>query len=239
MRPAELETYRLHAGLSSYQRRESKLLKFLADNIDHKTVVAFSAGKDSSVAAHAAHSVAPHIPILMVDPGCPTHWTANERDQWLDYAHDIGWDLKLFAWDKWGDVAGAKSVTQHQRMAHSGMFRDLHRWMSRFSYDCTITGMRAQESRGRLMHRRVHGQVFQSRDGKRWLMPLADWRTTDIWAYIVKHGLPWLGIYDLMGAGARNGILGRSGDRFGRGQNIHRHYPEYLSLARELMPDLF
>lgn len=154
-------------------------------------------------------------------------------------AMEAGWRLRLFAWDKWSAVDGARDTADHQRRAHANMFSDMHAWMAANDYDQTITGMRADESRGRLMHVLARGKSHTDRAGARWLMPLAGWSVTDVWAYLVSHGLPWLGIYDRMGPDARNGIIGRSGDRFGRAQAIHRHYPEYLSVARELVPDIF
>ncbi len=239
MRPIDRRKHELHGRLGGYRRREARLLAFLAEHMDARTVVAFSAGKDSSVVAHAAQRIRPDVPILMVDPGCPTHWTDTERSQWLAYADANGWHLRLFPWDKWSAVSGAADERQHQRLAHAGMFSDMHAWMAEHEFDQTITGMRAQESRGRLMHRRNHGLVFTDARAHRWLMPIGDWSTGDVWAYLVAHGLPWLDIYDRMGGDARNGILGRSGEAFGRAQGIHRHYPEHLALARELMPDMF
>lgn len=239
MRAPDRERFRLHARLGGYLVREAALLEFLSLHIDERTVVAWSAGKDSSVVAHAAARIRPHIPILMVDPGCPTHWTEAERAGWVDYAAAAKWRLRLFAWDKWSAVGGARDTADHQRRAHTSMFSGMHAWMAENGYDQTITGMRAAESRGRLMHRRTHGKAFTDRHHKRWLMPLADWSTADVWAYLIAHDVPWLGIYDRMGPDARNGIIGRSGDRFGRAQQIHRHYPEYLATARQLLPDLF
>lgn len=54
-----------------------------------------------------------------------------------------------------------------------------------------FSGMRAEESRGRLMNRKVRGDTYQIKKDGAWMChPLADWDGLDVWAMIASCGLP-------------------------------------------------
>lgn len=220
--PAE---YLLRAKRADYQLAERRLLAFLRKHLDHTCYVSFSAGKDSSVIAHACHSILPGIPILMSDSGVPYRWTAEERDQWLDYASRQGWNLRLFAWDKYAKDRPANDIRAYRRSVHSDQFTALTQWAHERGYTRRVMGLRRAESAARRHVRAITPHT---------LCPIADWPTTHVWSYIIRHGLPWLTIYDHLGPNARNGLIGRNGEERGRLVWLRRYYPESYRIAREI-----
>ena len=179
----------------------------------------------------------PGVPICMVDPGVPTHWTQADKQTWLDYARDQGWNLQLFAWDKWGDqgIAAAKTATQHARAAHKGMFAQVHEWAQAQGRDHVVMGIRADESKGRRASLSTHGEWHRAVTGITRIAPIGRWCVDDVWAYIVTHGLPWLEIYDVLGPSARNGLIGRNGVEHGRMAYLRQHFPDAYRHARDAL----
>jgi len=225
-----------HAQSAGYQRRLGTTIALLRAELDDRSYVSFSAGKDSSVIAHLCHAIRSDIPVLMVDPGCPTHWLEGERLAWTAYAEAFGWQLVLFPWDKWREVSAARTIAEHRRLAHAGMFADLHAWAAAHGLDQRVMGMRSEESPQRAILGATRGPSYVLADGTRALNPIIDWRVADVWAYILTHRLPWLTIYDHLGPAARNGLIGRSGATHGRLAWLKLHYPDAYLLARTLMP---
>lgn len=226
MTPLQLAGFRAHAATAAFQRRLAVLHDTCRALDPATTYVSFSAGKDSAVVAHACHTAHPGIPILMVDPGCPTHWLALERATWLAYAEAHGWALTLFPWDKWGlDLAG-EDVPAYQARIHKAMFADLHAHAEVRGLTCRVMGLRAAESRARRYSIGRRGSHYDYAGGGSAVLPIATWQTEDVWAYLVTHGLPWLSVYDALGPAARNGFVGRSGEEFGRVEYLKRHFPD-------------
>jgi 3'-phosphoadenosine 5'-phosphosulfate sulfotransferase (PAPS reductase)/FAD synthetase len=226
MTPLKIAAFRAHATQTQYQRRLAALQAMTASLDPDRTYVSFSAGKDSAVIAHACHAAHPGIAILMIDPGCPTHWTEAERTAWLDYAAAQGWNLILFPWDKWGIDLQTESVTDYQARIHEAMFEPIQRHAQGAGLTCKVMGLRAAESRNRRMSIGVRGDHYEYKDGTCAVLPISSWLTADVWAYIVTNGLPWLSIYDYLGPEARNGLVGRSGEKFGRLEYLKQHYPD-------------
>lgn len=226
MTPLKIAAFRAHATQAAY-RRKLEALRASALALDPAcTYVSFSAGKDSAVIAHACHAAHPGIAILMIDPGCPTHWTEEERTAWLDYATAQGWNLTLFPWDKWGIDLQTDSTTDYQARIHQSMFQPIQQHAQSAGLTCKVMGLRAAESRNRRMLIGTRGGRYEYKDGTSAVLPVSTWQTADIWAYIVTNGLPWLSIYDFLGPEARNGLVGRSGEEFGRLEYLRHYYPE-------------
>jgi 3'-phosphoadenosine 5'-phosphosulfate sulfotransferase (PAPS reductase)/FAD synthetase len=228
MTPVQIAGFRAHAMTAAFARKRNALTETLR-RVDPATAyVSFSAGKDSSVVAHAACAVHPGIAVLMVDPGCPTHWSEAERTQWIDYAAASGWALKLFAWDKWAAPAtgAADNVATYQARVHRSMFADLHAYAAQRGLSTRIMGMRADESANRRMSFRVRGSAYRYADGSAALLPIALWSAADVWAYVLTTGMPILDVYMRLGPGARNGLVGRSGEEFGRSETLKFFFPD-------------
>lgn len=226
MTPIQVVQFHAHALSRAFRGRLEALRAIVAKLDPASSYISFSAGKDSAVVAHACHEAHPKIPILMVDPGCPTHWTEDERNMWLTYARERGWNLTLFPWDKWGLDLNVDSEIDYQARIHRAMFEDLHHYAHTHGLTCRVMGLRAAESRARRMLIGCRGDHYDYKDGGSALLPIATWQVEDIWAYHIINNLPWLSIYDKLGPHARNGLIGRSGEEFGRVEFLRRHYPD-------------
>jgi phosphoadenosine phosphosulfate reductase len=222
--------YRLHACTPEYKQKHARLLCELRRQLDGTCYVSFSAGKDSAVCAHACNILRPGIPVLLVDPGCPTHWLENEREQWVAYAKEHAWNYHVFSWLKWRpDTSNISGATEYRAKVHASQFVDLEAWATEHGFKRRVMGLRGQESRVRRMSLATdHGA-----SAKR-LCPLNLWTTDDVWAYIITHGMPWLSIYDHLGPDARNGLIGLNGSQNGRLAFLKRHYPDTYRQARQL-----
>lgn len=231
----QMLAFRLHAKTRAYHRRLDRLRCSLDGLEPARCYVSFSAGKDSSVLAHAAHVQHPGIPIRCVDTGVPYHWTEAERSMWSAYAQAQGWDYQIIPWDKWGDdgIRQAQSTGDHARAAHGSMFTDLHTWAEGAGRDHFLVGIRADESKGRRATLSTHGEYYRLANGTVRVAPLGLWSWMDVWAYIVTHDLPWLSIYDYLGPRARNGLIGRNGVEDGRMVWLRKFYPEAYRIARD------
>lgn len=226
MTPIQLAAFHAHALLPTFRQRVTEA-RAVVDQIDPTcTFVGFSAGKDSAVIAHLCHEAHPGIAMLMVDPGIPTHWIQSDRDAWLSYAETHGWNLRLFPWDKWGVDRRADSVETYQAHIHNEMFADLQNYAKQHALTDRVMGLRKEESRARAILVNTRGTIYDYAAGGRAYLPIARWRTIDVWAYIVTHELPWLDIYDRLGPQARNGLVGRSGEAYGRIEYLREAYPD-------------
>jgi 3'-phosphoadenosine 5'-phosphosulfate sulfotransferase (PAPS reductase)/FAD synthetase len=202
------------------------LLAFLEREMGDNCYVSFSAGKDSSVVAHACQRIRPGIQMLMADSGVPIRWTAEERDTWMSYVAEQEWNLKVFPYDKYGKAR--PSSVDRKAYAHSihlDQFADLTEWANQHGLTRRLMGLRRAESKNR---------QHVAKATKNTICPIADWSQDDVWCYIVSHGLPWLTIYDYIGPHARNGLIGKSGEAHGRLVYLKKFYPAAYQEARRL-----
>lgn len=221
--------YRVRSMHADYIAREQRMLRWLDDRLGAHCYVSWSAGKDSTVVAHAAVSLRPDIAVLMVDPGVPIHWTREDRLRMLECARD--WKYQLFSWRKFDNAKAlaAPSEPEYRKAVHADQFDALTAHADRLGLTRRMTGMRAAESRTR------HVFLSASRgETKHTLQPLWDWSTEDVWTYTIRHGLPWLSIYDHLGPDARNGLIGKNGREYGRLVYLKHYYPEAFRLACDL-----
>ena len=232
MTPLQIASFKAHARSPAYNRKLDQMID-LVTSIDPTTsYVSFSAGKDSAVIAHSCHKIHPDIPILMIDPGCPTHWTEPERERWVDYADKNGWNLRLFAWDKWGMSLDTDDIAEYQDRIHKDMFSQINDHAAANNLTTRIMGLRASESRNRRMLIGRRGNQYDYKSGGSAVLPVANWQTMDIWAYIAPNVLPWLDIYDVLGPSARNGLVGRSGEEYGRIEYLKHYFPDVWAWAK-------
>ena len=226
MTPIQTAGFRAHATQVGYQRKLALLRECVAALDPSTTYVSFSAGKDSAVIAHACHAAHRGIQILMIDPGCPTHWLESERARWLEYAGANDWNLTFYPWDKWEARRETDTEQQYRDRIHLSMFAAIEARARADGLSCKVMGLRAAESRQRSMLVATRGDAYEYQDGTRAALPIARWSVDDVWAYIVTHDLPWLDIYDAIGPHARNGLVGRNGERFGRAEYLRHHFPD-------------
>jgi 3'-phosphoadenosine 5'-phosphosulfate sulfotransferase (PAPS reductase)/FAD synthetase len=234
MTPIQLAAFRAHAHRPTYRQKLEELQTLAASLDPRSSYVSWSAGKDSSVVAHACHAAHPGITILMTDPGIPVHWMEPERERWMAYARAAAWNLTIYLWDKYADQRDDETFDQYSHRVHSTMFGKVHDHAARHGLTTRIMGIRAEESRARTMLVARNGHAYTYKDGTHAILPIAKWRLDDVWAYTATNDLPWLDIYTAIGPHARSGLIGRSGERFGREEYLRQHFPEAWRKAKAM-----
>ena len=105
--------------------------------------------------------------------------------------------------------------------------------LEKYKFDGVAYGLRAEESYGRRVNRRVRGPLFQyqTRYPGVWAcQPICDWSYYDVWAFIVSQDLSYCGVYDkLWDEPIENQRIsywaGESERANGRYARLRRYYP--------------
>jgi 3'-phosphoadenosine 5'-phosphosulfate sulfotransferase (PAPS reductase)/FAD synthetase len=66
-------------------------------------------------------------------------------------------------------------------------------------HDLLFMGLRAEESKGRRVSRRVRGLWYPVKSGRIHCCPLGDWRGIDVYAYLLSRGIELLPLYQCIG----------------------------------------
>jgi len=157
----------------------------------NKPYVAFSGGKDSTVMLHLVLQYKPDVMVFLWDYGkylLPRKIfkeILNIADTLK--AHNLRIETTnayLLLKDKAHNIKGSV-LLEHIIPSLKNIE----------GYDCVFVGLREEESLKR--RRRMHAQKNITCIPEVW--PLATWRWLDIWAYIFKHNLPYISIYNLYG----------------------------------------
>lgn len=209
--------------------------------------VAWSGGKDSTVAADLANRVRPGIPVVHYDCGLDFPETTEFLDRTAAEWH---WDLhRVSVGDGLGAMVGNGSW---DHAAPHG--ENLWWWVTiegpatearrRFG-DRMIWGLRAEESARRLKTLAPTRGVRHRADGSWTLAPCWDWRSRDIWAYHADRSLPVNPLYarlEALGvpeAGRRvSGAVGSDGAQFGRLHWLRRGWPDLWQRYCAVLPRL-
>lgn len=203
----ERETYRLHAGLRSHQRkidRSHDIVRGALCDVAGAWGIGVSGGKDSVVLAHLAvqagwrgplfHYWSDEIPeensALVValggQLGCPV---ICER---------ITGDFDLFAALGRLLIVAESAEDRAIIRAHDRRYRaEIESHVQRHGLAGLFWGLRREESRARAITISRNGTLYRARNRQEWTChPLAYWSSRDVWAYLVRHDLPWLSVYD-------------------------------------------
>lgn len=173
---------------NEYQYRVRKTHEFIQQALERapSPYVACSFGKDSSVMLHLTLVHSPDIPVRFA-----THPETNLLD---DYERVVGWwveNHKINLEEVFCD-GGFVKVKHHQRDR-----------LSEGEYLSFFVGIRAEESKGRRISLKVHGQYHLLKNGKTKISPMAWWKEKEIAAYMLVNDLPMLDKYSFEGVSAR------------------------------------
>lgn len=164
---------------------------------------AISGGKDSMVMAHLLASMGLPLPAMCaLRPA--VDFPAKDRYV-LASMREMGHDVALLYPDRDDDPLAELAEAGVDldgcpyeigwEMAERGLWGSISEWLAVHDYAGCFLGLRAGESRGRMMNRRLRGTSYLRRDGMSICTPLADWTAQDVHAYLLAHDIPPLPLY--------------------------------------------
>lgn len=190
MDEAERLAFLGRAKLAGFKRKVDKSKELIKKAIDvAPAYVSCSWGKDSIVMLNLVQDIKPDILVLhYASPESAAGITANFPDVIARYREQFPHTnyRELVALPEWANTPD----TIPDRLA----------LILPPEYKLAFVGLRKQESRPRRIALRKYGTLHQYQSGNQrgtWrCCPLADWRTEDIWTYIISRNLPYLDTYD-------------------------------------------
>jgi len=150
---------------SKIQQAKKAVMRSLA-----KKVASTLSGKDSIVSLHILASLWAHR-----ESASPLYVIINRYIGRLKLPEKIIEDLVAIAKDITSDAV--ITVTEFKWNGHSSLFNEIAK---HYDFQVIVTGLRRQEN----------GVVsFQVRNNVQLVAPLWQWKTSDVWAYLVVHDL--------------------------------------------------
>lgn len=199
MKAIERAAFLAHARTKAFRRREDAALEFLRDVLSrYRAYVTFSGGKDSSVAWHLALRVKPNVPAAFFDSGGEHPLTPKFVRRFAD---QVGGRLEVFEPRLtyldllWLGYHGGTWISSETLMRFI-IDEPAEAAAEMFDADAYIIGLRMDESHARKMTGLSHGPEHTMPGGMTRIAPLLKWSARDVWAYIVKYGLPYHPAYD-------------------------------------------
>ncbi len=164
-----------------------------------------SGGKDSLALLHLVHGVDADTAAFFIDCGAETPYTyaVIRRLRQLEYpietvptAAPLITQLKRVGWQGY-DGPERAYTDRHWTRADLRALLIEHpaQRIRQAGYPIALLGLRAGESRGRLMSYRRRGWWYTRADGAQIACPLADWTAADVFAYCLSHDLPLSAVY--------------------------------------------
>jgi phosphoadenosine phosphosulfate reductase len=256
MDEAERKRYLLHAALPAFDRRiEQARRKAEAGLVVMRhPYIALSFGKDSTVMAHILLSCWPQLPVLYVNCGQWDEWpdTPRVKAAFLRRCPCAFTELTgpsiVEAYISAGglyvqDEEATPTARRAQREYGLSLTKILDAEAQQRGYDGVFVGLRREESDNRARLFATRGTLYWAATRQQWIChPLADWHAADVWAYIVRHELPYNELYDLAPEGrerARNGaMMGTRSARHGRLVFLKRMYPDWFNQLAARFPEV-
>ncbi|HEU5276816.1 MAG TPA: phosphoadenosine phosphosulfate reductase family protein [Xanthobacteraceae bacterium] len=237
MTSPDMRRFDAWATTQAFRRKVETAKRELDRTASLRCVVAVSFGKDSAALAHLAHSERGPIEMMhmRVAHALPGGERVEAFMQTLGTLHVLD-PLNSLE----GSIAWLRQVgLPHERtkQAHQKIIKERKRdrgdeWAQARGFQCTILGMRAEESRTRRILFRSRGLTYERGNGLMMSNPIGRWSAQDVWAYHVAHSIPWHPLYDCETLGftrerlRSGGWLYTDGAAEGWTSWLRRHFPE-------------
>lgn len=173
------------AKTDDYHTKVVESLKVIRRFVERdKCMVAFSGGKDSTVMLHLVLQVAPDIEVFHWDHGSYL-MPRNIEEEIIVNAKRLGARNLIV---KSSPLLERPDARSNYKVWYLVFWNTLHRTRKDLGWDFQFVGLRKEEGCKRT------AKIKSSPKGE--VYPVADWKWTDIWAYIVSKNLPYPAIYD-------------------------------------------
>lgn len=164
--------------------------------------VSLSFGKQSICVAHLAQCICPDIPMFFL--ASSETWALYDYGTVIEaYCHRFNPCLTIVQTDR---LSEADSWDEARALGN----QDLQQMCPREEWDGWLWGLSFDESRGRritlkrgVAQKDTHPTIYRYADGKYRGCPIMRWKTDDLAAYIWRHDLPLLSIYQKYGLSQR------------------------------------
>jgi len=187
--------------MRKYKKRLAEAKNAVQQAVDTCNVpaVSFSFGKDSLVCVDIARQIDPDILVLNIDRGeggdvreAIDMYDQDVEEHCLNY-HRVSTPRSIM--QIYREAGGINEVDKME--ITSNLIRGFmiaNKW---FSVDCSIMGLRTEESTGR-SHLRKFGTFHKTKSEKipYKCKPVLNWTGSEIWGYIVSNDLPYISFYD-------------------------------------------
>lgn len=150
---------------------------------------------EDMVVLHLARAVRPGIPVLFLETGYHFQETYAYRDRYT-----AEWDLNLVNLlpkttlaeheNEFGKLYQSNPTQCCQIRKVEPLFRGLS------SYDVWLTGLRREQSPTRANLQHVESHVLPDGRALRKISPLAEWTNREVWAYLKRHSIEPMPLYD-------------------------------------------
>ena len=205
-----LDIWSRHARTDRYKRQLDRAVAFArAGGEEMRMYCSNSGGKDSVAMCSVLHDAGARVKMAHAHTelntpgmlecaertaeifGCEIDIVEPDLDE-----HETIWDF-LMAMPRAESVMSPKGYGRFAKRVAAGNMLVAYGYAS--GYRGTFCGMRAGESRGRLINRMVRGSLYQSTVDNTWMcLPIVDWSARDVFATAVARGLPICDHYRLL-----------------------------------------
>lgn len=246
--------FALWAKNSLHLRRVEAAKRRIASALDLGSgYVSVSGGKDSVALLGLVRELAPETPAWYIDIGLDTPDTKAVITQ-LERDHGLRLIAPRLSVDAMAEQVGGWGYDGPNKLPgewhwNTKDWREVlidepnRRLCAEHGYRLFYTGLRADESHGRRMLRRMYGHIHQRKDGVYHVCPLLDWSGLDSLAYAADHGLPISKLYTRPGPKRPEDrrtatvmcLVGLEGDGL---VQLRRDHPEFYANITERFPML-
>lgn len=214
----------LFATMPQHRALVRRTLAFITESLERvkNPYIACSFGKDSSVMLHLIETIKPGVLVKFV--------THPETRLLGNYDEILAWWVK----------SNIQEIYLHRDNAKETRGNTQRDALEESEHDSFFVGLRAEESKGRAMTLKTHGQFSQQkRTSKYRICPVAWWSEKDIEAYAAVHEIPMLKKYKDVGISARTTTgLPHNGFAFESFQHLRQFNPTAWNELNSIYSDL-
>jgi 3'-phosphoadenosine 5'-phosphosulfate sulfotransferase (PAPS reductase)/FAD synthetase len=193
--------YLAHSKTNSFKKNIQKSKDIISEflNLGVKSYISWSCGKDSTAMMHLILSLNKDIKVVSEkdDMDFP-----EEKEYLNEMVKLYNIDIDVISPDVnlWDIIINHNIVEDiHSKgvdFSDKYFYNLLREYSEKNKYKGILLGLRAGESRGRLMNLKVHRYIYYNQNFKQvFCQPIAEWTAKDVFAYLFSNNIPILPVY--------------------------------------------